>query len=109
MHWGFNLPLRTRMGLVIRSNRFAKQERVGRFKYVSVTQVHRNVLKHIKAEFVVELLGLLKDIHVDTVAPNATRFQSVPSSTAKHLLPLSPSVQNTMRPAVPAEGNALTA
>ena len=97
------------MGLVIRPYRFAKQERFRRFEYVSVPQVHRNVLEHIKTEFVVKLLGLLKDVHVDTVAPNATRFQFVPSSTAKHLLPLSPSVQNTMRPAVPAEGNALTA
>lgn len=97
------------MGLVIRPYRFAKQERVRRFEYVSVPQVHRNVLEHIKTEFVVKLLGLFKDVHVDTVAPNATRFQSVPSSTAKHLLPLSPSVQNTMRPAVPAVGNALTA
>ena len=97
------------MGLVIRPYRFAKQERVRRFEYVSVPQVHRNVFEHIKTEFVVKLLGLFKDVHVDTVAPNATRFQSVPSSTAKHLLPLSPSVQNTMRPAVPAVGNALTA
>ena len=97
------------MGLVIRPYRFAKQERVRRFEYVSVTQVHRNVLEHIKTEFVIESFGLLKDVHVDTVAPKATRFQFVPSSTAKHLLPLSPSVQNTIRPAVPADGNALTA
>ena len=80
------------MGLVIRSNGFAKQERVGRFKYVSVTQVHRNVLKHIKAEFVVELLGLLKDVHVLIVAPNATTFHADPSETATVAAPEFPSV-----------------
>jgi len=80
------------MGLVIRPNRFAEQERVGRFKYVSVTQVHCNVLEHIKAEFVVELLGLLKDVHVLIVAPNATTFHADPSDTATVAAPALPSV-----------------
>ena len=68
------------------------------------------ILEHIQLALVVEVPDSFQNIHVvDTVAPRDTRFHAVPSSTAKHLLPASPSVQNTILPAVPAEGSEETA
>ena len=78
-------------------------------EHVSVSHVHADILEHINPDILVQFLRLIEYVHVLTVAPNAMRFHAVPSSTARHLLPPSPSVQNTNLPAVPADGNALTA
>ena len=97
------------MNLRIRLYRLCKYETLWCLVYITICKICRYILKHILIAFLVKILCAFENIHVDTVAPNATRFHAVPSSTARHLLPLSPSVQNTTLPAVPADGNALTA